>query len=226
MPNKPFLVTTPYPGFLDLNAEEFILLGDWCLNHKIKSILSGKKCEILDSPWTNDFITSSGKYSLDLAKYCLPHFTHILNNEHRIDMPHKYWKTLLSAWLINYIELIYVKYILISKAIETFGDLHIGYLNPEHYYTLNDINHFDALLYNDVYHLQLCSIIANEFGCDGFNLRYKKANDACSYGLKSSLRHSLFQKTVWKIIRPLLDKKVVAGLFNDSGKILDLFESD
>ena len=84
MPNKPFLLTTPDPAFLDLNAEEFILLGDWCLNDKTKKILSGKKYEILDSPWTDDFIASSGKYSLDLAKYWLPHLSRILNNEHKV----------------------------------------------------------------------------------------------------------------------------------------------
>ena len=193
MSSKLFLASTPCLDFWDKSAKNYLLLGDWCLSKKSKEFLKGKNYKVLDSPWTDEFITMSGKYCFDLIKFWLPHLSRILNHEHKIDKSTKYWKILLSAWLMEYIQVIYVKYSLIKKTKEAFGPLYTTLLNKESFLRVKDHNNHAFLVRNEVYHLQLFTIVAEGLGLEGFEADYRKAKENYFNDLINRKKNSLTQ---------------------------------
>jgi len=155
-----FLATTALEEFWNKD-EKILFLGEWCKLYDRKEELEKLDYETLDFEW-NDLEKQKKAiiYCNDIYENILDELVVILNKYHNINEDKRYWRILLSSWLLPFIQIIYDKYTHIQNALNIDDGLHTYTLNESNYYIPFNFTNFSQLISNkEEYHLQLYSQI-------------------------------------------------------------------
>lgn len=154
------LVTTGMTELHDLN-DDVVLLGPWCLRYDRAAEWAGRQYVVLPTPWTDaEAITQAERYCAGVIDRLLDQLGPWLNAIHRTTHGDRYWRILLGPWLLQYIHVLYDRYISLTRAFDTYADLRTVALDPSTYITPLDSTDFHSLLRGDaadLYNLQLYS---------------------------------------------------------------------
>ncbi|MEW5691877.1 MAG: LIC12162 family protein [Candidatus Hydrogenedentota bacterium] len=229
-----FLALTPHHQFWEYENNSITLLGEWCLTDETRNILKNKKYKIVTTPWKNKRISDEILYIFDFLRFLIPHFTKILNEVHNVDKSQKYWKTILSAWLYDYISVIYDGYLRLKKSKDELGEFKTYFTDENLYYPILNHLYFLYLLNKDNYRLYLFSIIGREMGLEGGRVNLVKQDyfgEYVSFFLKHKKDRDLkriFMKKLLiflSVINPFLKKKIIVDGISSYDKFILSFKT-
>lgn len=118
---KYFLATTAISDFWDIDSD-LILLGPWCLSgDKNKKIVDGKNYSVVSSPWKPATkIKEASDICHDIYEDLIIELSEQLNFINGVNYPERYWKALIGTWLMQFIEIVYERYIRIENAFSLY----------------------------------------------------------------------------------------------------------
>lgn len=186
-----FLVTTALEEFWNKD-EKILFLGEWCKLYDRKDELKSLDYETLDFEW-NDLEKQKKAiiYCNDIYENILDELVVILNKYHNINEDKRYWRILLSSWLLPFIQITYDKYIHIQKVLEQDININTYTIKESIYYIPDNFADYSYLISNnEEYHLQLYSIIFKILSPNYKNID----NEKVTGNNKSILRHSFKEK--------------------------------
>lgn len=155
-----FLATTALEKFWN-KKDKILFLGEWCKLYDRKYEIESLDSKMLEFEW-NDLEKQKDAiiYCNEVYENILDEMVVILNNYHNINQDKKYWRMLLSSWLLPFIQVAYDKYIHIKKAINIDSEIYSYVLNASDYYTPANFSDFmRQMTNNEQYHLQIYSQI-------------------------------------------------------------------
>ena len=148
-----FLATTALDQYWNKNQKN-LFLGEWCIKNE-KSV-SDLEYEILPYHWnnTNDMIEDMN-YVYNSYFELIPQITKHLNNLHNVNFSDKYWSFLIGPWMFLFLNVLYDRFISLTKASETGYNLDTVIAKetdaPE------DFHHFYKLIVSDKYNFYIRS---------------------------------------------------------------------
>lgn len=152
-----FLATTGIEEFWN-KEKRVIFLGKWCILGK--GGYDNSNYEIL--PFYFDDRTNLEKaynYTNVIFGNTLPKIAEALNRYHKIKKNNKYYNTILSYWLLHFIQSTFDKYQAIKNALITLKGFETYTIQDADYYIPIDTNDFTNIYTEDEYALQIYSQI-------------------------------------------------------------------
>lgn len=203
--NHLFLATTALEEFWDA-SKPLLFLGKWCFPPQ-RQLLSEK---IVRNPLEDpQSYYEVNEYSVNLYEQVLPKVASVLNKIHGKNYSLRYWEILLWPWLLPYISQVYKRYVLIKTALKEQPGFETTGLSEESFITPINTLDFMNKIEQDLYNLQLFTIMLKFLGYD---FPRKKAGQA--------------SKAVKKISTMAVLKKLLRSIYNAGfKKIYLLFHS-
>ena len=190
-----FLALTALEDFWD-KSSAIIFLGDWCLLNERKSSWKSLDSRLMESPFQDASDTNDAYiYIDDIYEKILPFIVEALNCTHQTNYSLRYWRIVIGPWLVNYIAVVYDRFVHITNALEEYPDLSTITLSENSFIVHLDTPSFNTAVTEDLYNLQIYSKIFLFLGSKFASKSFKIKPSSC-YGkpIKWSLRHSLTSK--------------------------------
>jgi putative transferase (TIGR04331 family) len=157
-----FLGLTGLSEFWDKD-QEILFLGTWCLKHENKHEWEHLNYSVLPCPWNDrERFYSAIEYLDDFYERILYELTDYLNTVHCVSFSKRYWRILLGPWLLQYLYVLYDRYVLLEEVLKTDKIPHTFVLSPESFQTPVDFRDAQELIFEDFYNLQLFSQLLRE----------------------------------------------------------------
>jgi putative transferase (TIGR04331 family) len=182
----------------NLNNQQYILLGKWCIDSINSRKLSKKKCVILDYHW-DDVQKRYKDYLLieKINKKILKLLTNKLNIIHCVNFSNLYWNKLIGYWTLSFITSLFDRFQMLSKATKFNNNLLMDTFKSfkKRDLALNDSVEFFENITSDNYNLLIYTSIAQYFNkikinyCIDRDFVVKRINKEKNYinNLKNSL---------------------------------------
>ncbi len=159
-----FLATTALSEFWN-DQEEILFLGSWCLRYDRRSTWSRLRYQILPNPWDDrDRFHRAAAYLDACGERILGLLTDYLNAAHRVKASPRYWRILISPWLVHHLHILYDRYVQLQAAFEQYGPLRSICLDPGYFRVPQDSNQHSDWVLDDPYNLQLYSELLTQMG--------------------------------------------------------------
>ncbi|WP_186647700.1 LIC12162 family transferase [Fluviispira vulneris] len=155
-----FLVYTSNEDFWD-KEQKIIFMSESCKLYKRKEMWKNLDTETVENIW-NDYENNQSRvnYLNKLQDEVISHLKIKINNFTNKNYSDKFWRTILTPFLIYYITNFYDKYIHIKKAIELYNEKLSTYLLDENsYITIYDISEYLNIMKSEEWNLQVSSQI-------------------------------------------------------------------
>ncbi|MGG7048329.1 MULTISPECIES: LIC12162 family transferase [unclassified Campylobacter] len=161
--SKKFLCTTGLEESWDLNAQSYILLGEYYESILRKKLSQNSEIIALDYLWKDEENIDKGiSFCKNTYEKTIEYLTKILNQYHGVNKDILYWKRLMGSWLYLYIMAIYDRYSHLKLAYSKFDDLFTNTMDTKAYSFIGTSDdYFKLICTNDYYNLQLYSQIIN-----------------------------------------------------------------
>ena len=154
-----FLASTAIEQFWNKN-EELLFLGRWCVRRLSPNELKQLRYTVLPNPWNDRRRLSEVESYLDrFSETALNQLSEYLNQTHGVHLDTRYWRVLVSPWLVHYLHVLYDRYTILSDAFAKYPDLQTVVLDPECFYRPPDTGSFAKASMEDPYNLQLFSAL-------------------------------------------------------------------
>lgn len=154
-----FLATTGLTEFWD-TKDEVLFLGRWCMRHDRRPCWKGLRGQLLDDQWADrQRLVHAFQYCTEVFERALVQLTGYLNTVHGTKYSERYWRVILGAWLLEYIQILYDRYLHVRAALEVDDRLSTICLDPSCYVTPKHFSDFAFWYVDDPYNLQLYSQI-------------------------------------------------------------------
>ena len=159
-----FLGTTALSEFW--RAEEKILfLGSWCLPYARRGERSGVEYEVMPSPWDDrKRFYEATQYLDEYSEWLLGRLGDHLNAMHGVAHGSRYWRILVGPWLLQYLHVLYDRYVHLAAAFERDGALETIVLDPRCFTVPHTTAEFTQAVMGDLYNLQIFSQLLREMG--------------------------------------------------------------
>lgn len=163
-----YLATTAISYLWDFDSK-VLLLGPWCLSDKNRKILEKKDYLLINTPWeTSNKLKDAANYCQNVYEEIIPELAEVLNNLHSVSYPEKYWRILVGPWLLQFIEILYERFIRIEQATKYYPRLYTHIIEGDYNIAPEDTLDFSQEIEQDNYNLKLFSFI-----CSFLNLACK-----------------------------------------------------
>lgn len=140
--------------------ERMLFLGQWCLLYADKAIWSGLDYEVMEYPFDDrQRLYEAYCYLQGVYDRLMPKVAGVLNEIHKTDHGDRFWEIVAGYWFLEYIEVLYERYICLKSACESFPVSGTRVMSESFYLTPDDTCHFDDLYKGDSYNAQLYSQI-------------------------------------------------------------------
>ena len=118
---KRFLVTTALEETWPKDPEIPVLfLGEWCRIYSRKERWSRMNAEVLPYHWDDrDKLYQDYQYLQKLYEKLLADLSYKLNQIHNVEHTQRYWRILIGPWLGYFIQMLFDRWFMLKKAIET-----------------------------------------------------------------------------------------------------------
>lgn len=156
--NKPFyLVLTKEHSLYP--RDEIFLLGAWCINYSNNiAAISAEQNITLPYPFaTIESLQVNYHYLKTLDKNLFPPLCQLLNQFHRVNYSHRYWRILIGYWWWEFLDITYSRYICLQEAANRWPQINAKIVDQNSFITPYNTNDFSRLSADDFYNHQLLS---------------------------------------------------------------------
>lgn len=157
-----FLVLTKLDDFQDL-FQPCVYLEEWCIpDHEKQSIDQNK--EIISNHPALRRINSRHSFNFTSKIYerLLPKLSHWLNTTHHVNYSLQYWRIVIGPFLLQYIQTLYQRTVILKKAHALHLNLDTIGLTPTSFISLNNTADFlYCVEYSDAWNHQLLTQVWN-----------------------------------------------------------------
>ncbi|TVZ55505.1 putative transferase (TIGR04331 family) [Lutibacter sp. Hel_I_33_5] len=154
------LVTTPLESTWGAD-EDIMFLGEWCKLYSRKEIWSKRNYEVLPYHWDDRVKLKKDFFNLqNFNKKIIKELTHILNELHNVKENEHYWGILLGYWVNIFTAVIFDRWTMIDKAVESnkITKCHISNVE-ENNLAANETSDFIDSVINDSWNQAIYTII-------------------------------------------------------------------
>ena len=155
---KVFLATTALEDFWD-PSYPVVFLGKWCKRYSRKKFWENISSETMASFFKENKVNKTYLYLNTVFERLLFVLHKQMNQVHGTDFSIRYWRIILSSWLLNYVHVMYDRYINLKNFIGLYPDFTSICLNKECFIIPKDSLYYTLLTNNDDYNLQIYSNI-------------------------------------------------------------------
>ena len=194
----------------NLNNQQYLLLGKWCVNSINSKKLTSKKCVILDYHWDNVQKRYKDYLLIEkINKKILKLLTKKLNLIHSVNFSNLYWNRLIGYWTLSFVTSLFDRFQMLSKAAKINNNLSMDTFKSfnERDLALNDSVDFFEEITSDNYNLLIYSSIAKYFNkikinyCIDKDFNIKIINKEKNFKKNvQNLLHKIFPSTLKSII--------------------------
>ena len=223
-----FLATTALNQYWD-KEQKNLFLGDWCIKDA-QSIID-LEYEILPYHWNNtDDMIDDMNYIYSTYFELIPQISKHLNNLHNVNFSDKYWSFLIGPWMFIFLNILYDRFISLTRASETGYDLDT--VISKDTYVPENFADFYQLIVHDEYNFYLYSdIIKNldlginykeeEVFLSKIDLTDKKTPNSNNISLHKLTRQKLriFLKRIFSINNKNSFLRKILDFYKDDGKV-------
>jgi putative transferase (TIGR04331 family) len=196
MSDSAFLGLTGLSEFWD-KEQQILFLGRWCLRRDNKQEWEHLNYSVLPCPWDDrERFYRAADYLGIFYEQMLDELTQYLNTIQGTAFSKRYWRIIIGPWLLQYIHVVYDRYVLLTEAQKNIGTLHSLVLNVDSYVTPFDMGSFARLSYGDHYNVQLFSQLLGGFDVRTSEVDFRVGNEASIEG--QTPRPSLLRRIVGK----------------------------
>lgn len=161
-----FLATTALTEFWG-DQQDLQFLGRWCLRHDRRGDWARVRGRVLEDPWADRrLVAEAFRYCTEVFEHALTELTEYLNGVHGVEHSSRYWRVLLGPWLLDYMQILYDRYVHILAALERDPALKTLCLEPKCFVTPRHYGDFVSWYVEDPYNLQLYSQVIGLMGKD------------------------------------------------------------
>ncbi|APJ04573.1 LIC12162 family transferase [Silvanigrella aquatica] len=188
------LVTTPIEKFWDAK-KDILFLGEYCKHYSRKEYWQTLNFSTFHTIWSD----SSKKkiyanYLNSIQEKTIEYLVEKLNEVHGTKFSKRYWRILLTPFLMHYIPNFFDKYIHILEVKKMFPhNLSTIILSEESFFDINLAEEFISEMVKDEWNLQITSQIIQKIGdikiCDIKKLERKDQKIGLMYELKCFLKN-------------------------------------
>ena len=149
---KRFLVTTALEETWPKDPEIPVLfLGEWCRIYSRKERWSRMNAEVLPYHWDDrDKLYQDYQYLQKLYEKLLADLSYKLNQIHNVEHTQRYWRILIGPWLGYFIQMLFDRWFMLKKAIETKEGSVCRVINRDPITVApNDMKHFNQMYIED-----------------------------------------------------------------------------
>jgi putative transferase (TIGR04331 family) len=159
-----FLATTALEEFWD-TTKPIVFLGDWCLRYSRRRVWEPLAGQVMPAPWSSKQEShGTVKYLGGVYDRLLPLLSRSLNDIHRENHTERYWRIIIGPWLLHYIDVIFERYVSLSRAIDNHPDFTTLGLTKDCFVIPRDADDHDTWIPDDAYNLQLYTRILDALG--------------------------------------------------------------
>jgi putative transferase (TIGR04331 family) len=171
-----FLAATSIEQFWNKD-DELLFLGRWCTRNRTPAELLRLHYKILANPWDDrERLYRTIDYLEEFAETALTQLSEYLNKIHGVHFDQRYWRILVSPWIVNYLHVLFDRYSILTDAFAKFADLKTVILDTESFSRPADTAAFVTATSRDVYNLQLFSSLLRAMGHDFGSRPYEPAS--------------------------------------------------
>jgi putative transferase (TIGR04331 family) len=110
-----FLITTAEKQTWKIE-EPIVFLGDWCKLYKDKDSWEKLNYKTKEYHWDDrDLLYKDYQYLQDLYEKIIIACSYSLNNYHKVNHSHRYWKIIIGPWLFHFIQILFDRWKMIEK---------------------------------------------------------------------------------------------------------------
>ena len=204
-----FLAISDDPEFWDLDADEVILLGEWCLTYSQRDVLEGLSYKVMDCPWhDNEKLDEARTYVDKVYEEILSRLSVDLNLLHQTSYNREFWQILLAPWLQEYVKIMYDHYSVLKEVFSLYPNIKTIAVDSSMCVVPNDSYEFALLAGSDAsYHLYIISrliedidsskiVSTREYPCSASMQEHRRGNfKRCVLKIKNGLRNKIAQSS-------------------------------
>ncbi|OGT36766.1 MAG: hypothetical protein A3F12_00595 [Gammaproteobacteria bacterium RIFCSPHIGHO2_12_FULL_38_14] len=157
-----FLVLTKLKNFQN-NSPDRIYLGEWCLSDNENDGIGSDTIIISKHPSLSRIDSiHSFNFTIKIYERLLPKFSCWLNKTHGVNYSERYWRIVFGPFLLQYIQTVYHRTIILKKAHALYRNLHTIGLSKKSFTSVKNTNDFLYCVRNtDAWNHQLLTQIWN-----------------------------------------------------------------
>ena len=159
-----FLATTAKQVFWKKD-QHIVFLGEWCKLYSQRLSWQKLSSEVMKHPWKNrSQMHMAIKYESEFYEEVLEYLADFLNKVHGENEGIRFWRLIIGPWLLYYIETLHERYVCLEQALDLYPGIETLGLKESAYEIPLDMNDFNVMCSNDVYNLQLYTILLDFMG--------------------------------------------------------------
>lgn len=125
-----FLGTMALSDFWERDRE-ILFLGSWCLRHDRRREWEGLRYAVMPCPWEDrERFHHAAQYIDEYYERLLGDLTDVLNAAHDISRRQRYWRVLIGPWLLEYLHVLYDRYVRLTDALGRHPGLETIVIDP------------------------------------------------------------------------------------------------
>ena len=193
------LVTTPFESTWG-SKEDILFLGEWCKLYDRRGIWSQRNHQVIQYHWDDraklkkDFL-----HLQNLNKKILNELTPILNELHNVNENEHYWEILLGYWVNIFTAVIFDRWTMIDKAVESNKVTKCHIFNvDENNLAPNETSDFVDLVINDSWNQAIYTIIIKL--TTNIPVEIIKKDQTINSDIKSKQKKSFLKQVLSKVV--------------------------
>ena len=155
------LATSCLPQTWGASDDELVFLGEWCRRYDLKEVWAHRSHKVHSYHWNDrDKLEKDYVYLLGVYERTLEVIVPIINDLHRVEKSHRYWRILLGPWLGSFIQILYDRFENLRSFKTTREDVVVAVASDVNEILLsNDMGSFSRSYSTDIWNYCLYSKI-------------------------------------------------------------------
>jgi putative transferase (TIGR04331 family) len=198
MVGKTLVTTAIEQTWPKIESEPALFLGEWCKRYIRKEKWAKLNATVVPYHWDDrKILYKDYKYLEGLYENLLLELSYKLNKIHSVEFSVHYWRILIGPWLGYFIQILFDRWTMLGKSIESFEFLNCRIIERDPLsVTPNDMNHFISFYKNDdwneaIYGQLLEKYFSKLIKIEKVKLQQKNKNSVIRQGLNVKLSSQL-----------------------------------